>query len=569
MKTLPFTDALSNALDWVAESRWDSRTAIHGLRVMKRVDWGAVRISPPIALQRKLAIAVFILAMLLAVAPCPAADFYADDQDSLEKAIDDAAGSADVENFINLDRISIGVSDAIIIDTGFGPDRHLTIRPRPGLASRAQVRSINGAASIVRLDNVGYVTLQDLDLLRATYNRADLLDLIEVTNVVVERCRIGSISSSGGQAGPVNIYIENPVHVVVRNTICFAYQPGTFDKGIVLNQVSAMNNGLWLYNNLVADHRLYGIELEAGGDSTLHLRNNVVVNHPAAITPEPTAYRSILDHLVRVRSSNNVAFASPVMSNIEQQDGPQNISNFDHPDFLQRDRQAAALAFVQTRWATQPEANPNWNLFRLRDDGPLHRGGSVTGLTVADGDPDEFDLAVTDDLEKDPRPSDHGGVRHTDRGPDQFRPLTAGDITLGLRPRLRGLEPVRLSGGRFEVVVVGPQEDLPDFQAVMRGGNYTAGGKLSGIAGKAFALSRPVTLAIHLDAGNTDLKFSWPLWAEAYAVEEAAAVGGGSPDPSSNWRPVPQTPAVDQDTFTLQLTPMPTGNRFYRLRKSD
>ena len=525
--------------------------------------WLSSTMPPPLI---PLLSVVLIIATLI---PCPAADFYADDEDSLEKAIDDAAGSADAENFINLDRISIGVAQAVVINAGFGPNRRLTIRPRPGLASRAQIRSINGAAGIVSIHAVGYITLQDLDLLRATYNRAGLLSLVDVTNVVVERCRIGSISSSGGEAGHENIYIEDPVGVVVRNTICFAYQPGTFDRGIVLFQQSAMNSGLWLYNNLVADHRRYGIELFAGGDSTLHLRNNVVVNHPNAIVPEPTAYRSILDNLVRVRSSNNMAFASAVLSNIEQQDGPQNISNFDHPDFLQRDRLAAALAFYQTRWATTPDANPNWNFFRLRNDGPLHRDGSVTGLTIEDGNPDAFDIAVTDDIEKDPRPSDHGSGEHTDRGPDQFRPLTAADITLELRPRLRGIEPIRMSSGRFEVVAVGPQEDLPDLQATMSGGPYSAGGKLNGVAGKAFALLRPVMLSIRLADGTMPLQFSWPLWAEGYAVEETGALGGGTPDPSQNWNAVPQASMVDGDNFTLRVTPMTSGNRFYRLRKAE
>ena len=510
-----------------------------------------------------------ILALLFAAASCPAEDFYADDQDSLKKAIDDAAGSADVENFINLDRISINLTDTVVIDTGFGPERRLTIRPRPGLSSRAQLRSINAAATIVSINDVGYITLQDLDLLRATYNRASLLALDSVTNVVVERCRVGSVSTSGGQAGHANIYLHNPVRTVVRNTICFAHLPGTFDKGIVLFQQSAMNSGLWLYNNLVADHRLYGIELTAGGDSTLHLRNNVVVNHPSAIVPEPTAYRSILDNLVTVYSSHNMAFASAVMSNIEQQDGPQNISNFDHADFFQRNRQAAALAFVQTRWTTQPAANPNWNLFRLRNDGPLHESGSVTGLTIGDDDPDEFDIAVTDDIEKDARPSNHGGISHTDRGPDQFRSLTAGDITVDLRPRLPGLDPIRLSGGGFEVVAVGPQSDFPVVETVMRSGNYTGGGRLSGIAGMSLALPRPVALAIGLARGNNELKFAWPLWAEGFSVEEAAAVGGGTPDPGANWKPVMQTPMVEQENFTIRVTPMTTGNRFYRLRKSD
>src|SRR6185503_19163959 len=99
--------------------------------------------------QAGLSLMVILACALLVITPCPGADFYADDQESLEKAIDDAAGSAAAENFINLDRISIGVSAAIIIDAGFGPDRRLTIRPRPGLASRAQIRSINGAVPIL------------------------------------------------------------------------------------------------------------------------------------------------------------------------------------------------------------------------------------------------------------------------------------------------------------------------------------------------------------------------------------------------------------------------------------
>jgi hypothetical protein len=511
------------------------------------------------------------LGWLLAIAPCPAEDFYADDEDSLAQAIADAAASGDAENFINFDRASVNVTDAVVINGGFGPGHRLTIRPRPGLSTRprTQIRSINSAAPIVTLQYVSHVTLQDLDLLRTTYNRSNLLQMESVTNVVVERCRVGSVSSSGGLAGAANIAIYRPVRVVVRNTICFAYTPGTFDRGIVVNEATASQAGIWLYNNLVADHRRYGIDITASGDSTLVLRNNVVVNHPAAILPEPSAYRSSVSVEVVVRSSNNTAFASAVLANLEQQVSAQNISNFDHADFLQRDRLAAALAFHQTRWATQPEANPNWNLFRLRDDGPLHEGGSRTGLTIADGDPDALDIAVTDDIEKDPRPSNHGSGSHTDRGPDQFRPLTANDITADLRPRLPGIESIRLSGGRFDIVTVGPQEDLLVFGTGMHGGNYTAGGRLSGVAGMALALSRPVMLAVRLDGGSTDLKFSWPLWAEAYAVEEAAMIGGGSPDPGANWKPVMQIPTVEQDTFTLRLTPTATGNRFYRLRKSE
>jgi hypothetical protein len=147
--------------------------------------------------------------------------------------------------------------------------------------------------------------------------------------------------------------------------------------------------------------------------------------------------------------------------------------------------------------------------------------------------------------------------------------LTAGDITVDLSPRLPGLEPIRMSGGGFEVVAVGPQSDFPVVETVMRSGNNTAGGRLSGIAGMALALPRPVALAIGLEAGTTRLKFSWPVWAETYLLEEAAAVGGGTSNPGENWQPVTQAPIVEQDNFTIRVAPMATGNHFYRLRKSD
>jgi hypothetical protein len=519
----------------------------------------------------------WICALFIIVGRCPAEEFYANDEDTLAQAIADAAASGDAENFINLDRASIGVSEAVVINGGFGPARRLTIRPRPGLSQRprTQIRSINGAAPIVEMLNVGYVTLQDLDLLRTTFNRTNVLEITGSTNVVVERCRVGSISSSGGLPGTANISIQHPVRVVVRNTICFAFQPGTFDRGIVLSQVTASEAGLWLYNNLVADHRLYGLDLTAAGDSILCLRNNVVVNHAAAITPEPAAYRSSVSVEVMVISSHNTAFASALK--IEQQDGAQVIAAADQPDFLRLDRHLAMPAFAQTRWNTQPAAHPNWNLFRLRDDGPLHRGGGVLGVTVdrgsfdpiEEGNPHALDIAVTDDIEKDARPSEHGGASHTDRGADQFRSLTAGDSGVDLRPRLPGLEPVRLSGGGFEVIAVGPQSDFPVVETVMRRGNYTAGGRISGIAGMAFALPRSLAPAIRLDGGSGELKLSWPVSAEAFVLEESAAIGGGAPDSREDWKPVAKVPIIQDDQYILVIDTMATGNRFYRLRKSE
>src|SRR5690349_14902181 len=138
-------------------------------------------------------LAIGVCALLVAAAH--AAEFYADDEESLAKAIGDAADSAAAENYINLDRASIETTGAVIINGRFGPTHRLTVRPRPGLSTRprTQIRASGVAVPIVDVHGAGYVTLQDLDLLRTTFNRAHLLDLENVTNVVVERCRVGSV----------------------------------------------------------------------------------------------------------------------------------------------------------------------------------------------------------------------------------------------------------------------------------------------------------------------------------------------------------------------------------------
>src|SRR5678810_1186017 len=62
-----------------------------------------------------------ILSMLLFAVPCSAEDFYADDQDSLVQDIADSAASGEAENFVNFDRASINLTEAVVINGGFGP----------------------------------------------------------------------------------------------------------------------------------------------------------------------------------------------------------------------------------------------------------------------------------------------------------------------------------------------------------------------------------------------------------------------------------------------------------------
>ena len=354
----------------------------------------------------------------------------------LQSAIDDASVSVDAENTIWITSSPLFTNGTADINALFFPDRHLTIRPDPALG-RASIASTNGHALIFNIHGAGYVTLQDLDIVRSATNATDLIHILydAATNpnhITIERCRIGSVWNSIGVAGTSCLWIAEPAEVVVRNCIFFAYLPGTFDRCVHAVNLDASVVSLYLYNNVVADYLVNGIFIDDGAlgveDALALLRNNVAVNHPDAPPGfEPHAFRTDVDQAT-VLTSHNVAFADDD-AHAEEAGvvGARSISGLDDlagSAFLRFNRSDVDDAFLSRTWIVIPPWDPNPDFYHLVfPDGKLHDDPSKYGADVTDDTPDFRDIAVRDDIDRQVRPG--GKPAHTDRGADQADPGVA------------------------------------------------------------------------------------------------------------------------------------------------
>ncbi|MFN0149971.1 MAG: hypothetical protein ACKVU1_04555 [bacterium] len=346
---------------------------------------------------------------------------------TLQLAVNAAAGSGDVENFINVGAAVHLTAGDVILPVAFDVTRHLTIRPDPDAAfTRAVIACSNGFVPIFRFQGAGYVTIQDLDLVRNATNANDLIQMMYPGTgndyITIERCRIGSIWTTSGSPGWSYVRIWQPKQIILRNNIFFAYTAGTFDYGIRVENFAFPDNSILLYNNDVADHKLFGISISNDEPGSLVLlRNNVVTNH-LSLVAEPFAYQSDVSAGVTVETSHNTAFAGGPF--IEQQLDAQSILSAGAASFILLPRAIAAACFADVSWNLAPPWDPNVNFFRLVDGGALHDAAADEGATIEDGAPSAFDIAVSDDWELDPRPS--GTPTHFDRGADQIAESTTG-----------------------------------------------------------------------------------------------------------------------------------------------
>jgi hypothetical protein len=331
---------------------------------------------------------------------------------TIQAAVAAAAASPDVDNTITLSISPIHTNVAIVIGGAFGPARHLTIQPAAGF-DRITVASGNPNVAIFELTSCGNVIIRDLDILKNITNNNHLVILATCENVTIERCRIGSNHPTPGLAGWSNVQLFYPTEVILRNNILFALYPGTLDRGIYAQNFNDPANSLRLYNNVVSDHKIYGIHIEAGIPGPLVLlRNNVVVNHTSFVA-EPVAYRSnVAIGGPTVVASHNTAFAS-IGFDKSIPGGNQDIAGL--TSFLRFDRLDVIPAFQTRDWTFGPPFDVNLDFYRLTPGGPLHMDAGQYGFNVPAMLPD---VAVVDDIEKDPRP---GGIGpHTDRGADQI-----------------------------------------------------------------------------------------------------------------------------------------------------
>lgn len=359
---------------------------------------------------------------------------------TLQDAITHAEGSADAVNYLNLGVAPITTAAEVVLDNSFNAGRQLIIRPDPALGlARTAIVSQNGTQAIFRIAHAGYVTFQDLDILRNSTNANHLMIVDFADHVTIERCRIGSTWSSVGSAGWSNLHILYPTDIVVRNCILFSRVLGNFARGVYADGFTDPNNSLFLYNNDVADYGTYGIHINCTmAGVTVVLRNNVVINHPGA-TVEPTAYRSGVGPDVTLVTDGNTAFATAANVETFIAAGMASIAG-PAPGRLRLERAQVGACFVTWAWNATPPWHANPTFYRLLDFGPLHQDGFVHGVTVANGAPDPNDIAVADDIERDARPG--GSPLHTDRGADQ---IEDGALTLAPdpAPSTSGLSVVR------------------------------------------------------------------------------------------------------------------------------
>ncbi|HEX7878700.1 MAG TPA: hypothetical protein VF720_04790, partial [Candidatus Eisenbacteria bacterium] len=229
---------------------------------------------------------------------------------TLQLAVAAAAVSADVDNVITISASPVSTTTTVDIGAAFGPARHLLIRPAPALP-RASLVNTAPSVPILALASAANVTIQDLDILRNITNNEDVVSIDVCDDIVIERCRIGSNWTTPGTAGWACVRMTYPTRVLLRNNICFARSPGTFDYGIHAGSFNDPANELRLYNNLVSDYKVYGIRIEGViGGALVLLRNNVAVNY-TNLNPEPIAYRSeVLLGGPTVVTSHNTSFAS-------------------------------------------------------------------------------------------------------------------------------------------------------------------------------------------------------------------------------------------------------------------
>ena len=371
---------------------------------------------------------------------------------TLQSAVNAAALSPHGVNYIYLVEPRVFTHAEVVLGNEFSEDRKLVIQPHPNILAlrRATIVSRNGSQPIFRLAGAGCVAFLDLDIVRYVTNNENLMVLTDCYGVLMDSCRVGSIWNSVGSDGWCNLVMSYPEQVVVRNCIFFSYLPGNFERGISAS-LGDDSNSVLFYNNVVADHYGYGIEVAAHQRGALVLlRNNVVVNR-ANLPDAPTAFHSAVGEDVMVVTSHNAAFAE--LGHGEHiAVGTQSIAGAGAATFLRFDPLEVEEAFVETVWDLDPMWDPNHNFFRLEPQGILHDDPADAGATVTCGMPHPRDLPLFADIEGDPRPN--GEPRHTDRGVDQIR---ENDLLVNLATLT--LQPANVLGGRAvkgTVTLTGP-----------------------------------------------------------------------------------------------------------------
>jgi len=321
---------------------------------------------------------------------------------TLQAALDAAAAGGDALETVLLDA-DVDLDAAAVIPQGFGAAHALVVRPGAG-RDRARLRMLSGIEPAIVASAASHVTLQDLDVVRHAFNEEFLVVYENCSEMVIERCRIGSDWPEAGIPNCSTVYWSFPLNGTIRNTIVFAAAPGTWQTAIVVVHHDTPGSRLRVYHNTVEGFYASGINLK-GTAGEVYLRNNVVVTAPA-IAPDPVGYSADIGPGLSLHASHNAVFADAG----DEWGGPDDIrgSSFARLDFID-----LAASFVSTEWI---ENDANAGYLSLQGGGPLHTP-SRFGVALPGGAPDAGDGQVFDDWERQSRPG--GAPAHTDRGADQ------------------------------------------------------------------------------------------------------------------------------------------------------
>lgn len=321
---------------------------------------------------------------------------------TLQSAINAALLSGDPLETIYIEA-NLDVNVETTIPFGFDAGHKLLIRPgttRP----RAIIRMLNCCDPVLRATTTSYVTIQDLDIFRHITNNDHIIVYDLCSDMLIQRCRIGSDWPTPGVANWSAIHWTYPFNSMIRNTMTFATSPSTWQYGISITSHDDPGSRLWLYNNSMQGFYGAGLSLQ-GADGKVMIRNNVAVTD-AAINPDPVGYAGNIGPGLILASSHNAVFCDPG----DEWSGADDIrgGNFARLNFVD-----IPTSFVSSAWAFD---SPNPNFLEIERDGPLHTSARL-GVNLPGGMPDPDDQQVRDDWEREPRPS--GSPPHTDRGADQ------------------------------------------------------------------------------------------------------------------------------------------------------
>lgn len=155
---------------------------------------------------RRLGALVALAAAVLCAPAVRSADYHVPSvpTPTLQDAVDDALVSGDPQETIYIDA-NLDVFAETLIPFGFDASHKLLIRPGTTL-TRATIRMMACCDPVIHATGTSYVTIQDLDIFRHITNNNHIIYYSLCSDMLIQRCRVGSDWTVPGAANWSAIY---------------------------------------------------------------------------------------------------------------------------------------------------------------------------------------------------------------------------------------------------------------------------------------------------------------------------------------------------------------------------